>query len=383
MKILHTADWHLGRTLHHNDLIKEQEFVLKQIISIIETEKPDVLIIAGDIYDRSVPPASAVTLLNDTIIAITELGVPIIAIAGNHDSSERLDYVQQLLSRQSFHIFGSCKREIPKVVLEDNLGKVHFYCVPYITPDEARKTFEDNSIRSHEDVMKAIINEIMLSHPKNERSVMIGHCFVAGGIETDSERKIMSVGGSELISAAVFAPFDYVALGHLHRQHSHLGGKVHYSGSIYKYSVSESEHQKSVSIFDLTDKGIENHRVIELIPQQNVLRVSGRVIDKKFHLSEKSVIPQENDFLEVKLENESLVTNAMKIIQNDYKNTISLRYAQAFHKGSQNTVTSEELKKLDEKELFANFFRKATNRELTDNQKNKLTIAIQKAQDNE
>ena len=383
MKILHTADWHLGRTLHHNDLIKEQEFVLKQIIEIVETQKPDVLIIAGDIYDRSVPPASAVTLLNDTIIAITELSVPIIAIAGNHDSSERLDYVQQLLSRQNFHIFGTFKREIPKVVLEDNLGKVHFYCVPYITPEEARYMFEDSSIKSHEEAMKAIINEIMLSHPKNERSVLIGHCFVAGGLETDSERKIMSIGGSELINASVFEVFDYVALGHLHRMHSHLGGKVHYSGSIYKYSVSESEHQKTVSMFDLTDKGIENFAVIDLVPQKNVLRVSGRIEDKKFYLSEKSVIPQKNDFLEVKLENESLVTNAMNIIQSDYVNTISLRYAQSFHKNSQNAVTSEELKKLDEKELFANFFRKAVNRELTDNQRNLLTIAIQKAQENE
>ena len=136
-------------------------------------------------------------------------------------------------------------------------------------------------------------------------------------------------------------------------------------------------------MLDLTDKGIENFTIIDLIPQKNILRVSGRITDKKFHLSEKSVIPQKNDFLEVKLENESLVTNAMTIIQNDYINTISLRYAQSFHKNSQNAVTSEELKKLDEKELFANFFKKAVNRELTDNQQKSLTIAIQKAQDNE
>jgi DNA repair protein SbcD/Mre11 len=381
MKILHTADWHLGRTLHYQDLIEEQRFVLAQIIHIIAQHKPDVLLLAGDIYDRSVPPATAVKLLNDTIISITELGVPIIAIAGNHDSSERLDYVQELLKRQYFHIFGTFKVPVPKVVLEDSLGKVHFYCIPYINPEEARHIFKNEDLKSHEDAMQAIVNEIVASHPANERSVLMGHCFVAGGEETESERKIMSVGGSEQINPNIFAPFDYVALGHLHRRQSFLNKKVHYSGSIYKYSVAESSHEKSVSLFDLTEKGIENFQMIDLVLQKNVLKISGRIENRKFVLSKNSKIPNKNDYLEVRLENESLITNEMNIIKEEYPNAISLVNTYRNQNNHKNSVTSEQLEKLDEKELFTNFFKKNTNKELSQNQKNILRMAIEKAQE--
>ena len=277
MKILHTADWHLGRTFKGYSLLDEQKIVLDQLVELIRTHKPDVLLIAGDIYDRTVPPAEAVAVFNEIIAEIVlNQETSIIAIAGNHDSAERLNYAQGILGRQNFHIFGSFQLPVPEVVLTDISGKVHFYCVPYIEPEQMRSLLPERVFKSHQEVMEFIISQILEGHPEGDRAVFVGHSFITGGSVSESERQLVSVGGSECISADLFAPFHYSALGHLHARQSFLNGKVHYSGSVFKYSFSEVSHEKSVTLLEINGRGEVKSQFLPLVPRNDVLRVHGK-----------------------------------------------------------------------------------------------------------
>jgi len=381
MKILHTADWHLGRSFNNFDLLAEQQFILSKFIEIVKETKPDVVIIAGDIYDRSVPPASAVTLFSKTIIEIIDLNIPVIAIAGNHDSAERIDYVQNLLGRQNFHIFGTLKIPVSKIILEDKHGKVHFYCVPYTEPEQAKFIFDHQHLHSHEDAMRHIIDEIFNDHPQNERSVLIGHSFVNGGESSESERIIINVGGSENISASVFGQFDYVALGHLHRPQFFLDKKVQYAGSPLKYSLSESLHRKSVVMVELEEKGVNHYKTIFLAPRKEVHRVKGHIENGRFFLDELGDIkPSKEDFLEVTLTNESLVLNAMHIIQKDYPNVLHIVPENIVIPGNRAFNTSN-VKQLSEEQLFEDFYNNITGIKLDIKKRKYLLEAIRIAQE--
>ena len=379
MKILHTADWHLGRSFNNFDLLAEQQFILLKFIEIVKEIKPDVVIIAGDIYDRSVPPAAAVTLFSNTIIEIIDLNIPVIAIAGNHDSAERIDYVQHLLGRQNFHIFGTLKIPVSKIILEDDHGKIHFYCVPYTEPEQAKIIFDNTDIRSHQHTMEFIISDILDSHPPEDRSVLIGHSFVSGGESSESERMIINVGGSENIDAKVFEKFNYVALGHLHRPQKFNAGKIHYSGSPLKYSFSEAEHEKSVTLVEINHNGDVLLKTISITPQKNVLRIKGRIENDHFILSEKNkIIPAKEDFLEITLENEGIVLNAMHIIQKDYPNTLALRLNNPIYNSSRPYHT-DNIQSISELELFESFYTQITGIDLDETKKDFLQQAIDTA----
>ncbi len=244
MKILHTADWHLGKYLNSQSLLEDQKFILRQLLELIRKENPDVVLIAGDLYDRSVPPAEAVTLFDDTIHKIiSEYRTPIIAIAGNHDSADRVHCYSNLLEKQGFYIRGKLQFPVKPIILNDEHGPVHFYPVPYTEPERLRYLVNDSKIRTHEDVMKYVTSEIHENLPKNVRTICIAHAFITGGEPSESER-MLTVGGAETVSAQLFDGFSYTALGHLHRPQQFLDGKVSYSGSPLKYSFSEADNSK-------------------------------------------------------------------------------------------------------------------------------------------
>jgi exonuclease SbcD len=384
MKILHTADWHLGRTFKGYPLLNEQRYVLEQIVELIRLHKPDVLLIAGDVYDRSVPPAEAVALFNEIIAEIVlNQETSIIAIAGNHDSAERLNYAQGILGRQNFHIFGSFQLPVPKVVLADIFGKVHFYCVPYIEPEQMRQLVPDQTFKTHQEVMQYIVDEITAQHPEGERAVFVGHSFIIGGEVSESERQIVSVGGSECIAAELFAPFHYTALGHLHARQSFLNGKVRYSGSVFKYSFSEVLHEKSVTLLNMDGNGDCKFEFLPLIPQNDVLRVKGRIIENKFVLSdENKVQPKDSDFLEVLLENDEIVLNAMQIVQKKFPNTLSLPINRTYF-SQKSTPALETFQQITEIELFRDFYKKINGKELDPDKESFLKEAIKQAKADE
>jgi exonuclease SbcD len=366
MKILHTADWHLGRYLHNFPLIDEQRFILEQVMQIVREEQPDVVIIAGDVYDRSVPPAEAVTLFDQTIKTIVgELGTKVIAIAGNHDSPERIHCHSSLLSLGGFYVYGQHDVSFQPIVLKDEFGEVNFYPVPFIEPDHARYLSSNPDIKTHDDVWQWICDEIQKQESFKNRSVMIAHLFAAGGEVCESERAL-SVGGADQVSVGKFDIFNYTALGHLHCPQEFLKGKVAYSGSLLKYSLSEVSHPKSVSIVEIDGGGLLKTFKKPLIARKDVRTVNGKIDGRNFELlkDEKSDEPRREDYLHVLLENEEIVLNPMSLIQKTYPNTLKIEFPNRPAIISSARFNAESVAEMSPVELFSAFYETLTEKPL-------------------
>ena len=251
VKIIHTADWHLGKLVHGVYMTEQQRAVLNQFIELIAEEKPDAVIIAGDLYDRSVPPTEAVELLEETLFKINvELETPVLAISGNHDSAERLSFGSSWYRHSNLYINGKIEQSFEPI----RLNGVNFYLVPFAEPGIVREFFDDQSIQSHDEAMRRVVAEIETVLDPNEPNILVGHAFVLGGKTSESERTL-SVGGSGCVSADCFSPFAYTALGHLHSPDAIRHDTIRYAGSLLKYSFSEVNHRKSVSIIEMDENG--------------------------------------------------------------------------------------------------------------------------------
>lgn len=261
MKIFHTADWHLGKVLQGVSLIEEQRFVLKQFTDAVEKEKPDVVILAGDLYDRSVPPAEAVSLLDEVLWKLTvDYNTPVLAIAGNHDSPARLQFGSRLMEANGLHLVGKPTDEGngTTVQIEDEDGPVQFHLIPFVDPSVIRNLSGNDSIDSHHRAMESIISAYGELDPSS-RHVAIAHAFITPGGEpeentSDSERPL-AIGGAEYVASDLFRTFNYTALGHLHQAHFVGDETIRYSGSPMKYSISEERHQKGFLVVTLDKSG--------------------------------------------------------------------------------------------------------------------------------
>ena len=286
MKIFHTGDWHIGKSVNGFYMTEDQEFIMEQFYDAIEKEKPDVVLIAGDLYDRSVPPVQAVELLNKVLGKIVrELKTPVIALAGNHDSNERIDFVSELLRDSGLYISGSLRKEIDKITIEDEHGPVNFYPIPYADPPIVRDLFEDESIKNHDDAMKKTISSISCIN-KEERNIAIAHGYVtyiknddevAVDLEESDSEKPLSIGGTEHINAAYFDPFNYTALGHLHGPQKVGSDKIRYSGSLLKYSFSETKQRKGITIVNLNQNGEVEIDFREFKPRRDFRIITGEL----------------------------------------------------------------------------------------------------------
>lgn len=383
MKILHTADWHLGKIFKNFSLIEDQKQVLEQVIHLVASQKPDVVIIAGDLYDKATPPAQAIQLLNDTLAKlIIELKIPVIAIAGNHDQAEKIDYCSTILQQQGLYIFGSLPEKIPQIVLRDAYGEVFFYPFPFLTPEEMQywvdtHTVDKRNIQTFQEVFDYFIEQVQKIHPVGKRSVLIAHPFVSGGSESESERDLV-VGGSGVVEARSLTFFDYVALGHLHQPQQFLEGKVRYAGSLLKYSFSEVKHTKGVLLVEMDAQGKLQTEPIALNPLRDVQLVEGVIENDTFRLHGEEAAIGQNDLLKVKLLNNQPVANAMAIVQRKYRYAAALEWnwqppeSYRWHKAQPQSV-----KKVDTIQLFESFFTEMQTQELTDQQKNILHKLIQ------
>ncbi|MFC5529387.1 exonuclease SbcCD subunit D [Cohnella yongneupensis] len=260
MKFIHTADWHLGKLVQGVYMTEDQRFVLRQLIDEVERERPDAVIIAGDLYDRAVPPTEAVELLDELFAElVVGLGVPVLAISGNHDSPDRLAFGTRIMEARGLHLVGQLGAEIKPVVLSDGDGEVHFHLVPYADPAQVRFAYGDEAIRTHDEAMKAIVDRIEERMDKQARHVFVGHAFVTPGAtpqdNTSQSERPLSVGGAEHVHAEYYRSFQYTALGHLHQAH-HVGDeRVRYAGSPLKYSISEEHHRKGYYVVELDGDG--------------------------------------------------------------------------------------------------------------------------------
>jgi exonuclease SbcD len=345
MKIIHTADWHLGKIIYSNYMTEDQKYILNKFINYLQQNKPNVLIIAGDLYDRAVPPSEAVNLLNKTLSKIVlEMKIPTLIISGNHDSSERLEFLNGILSGMNLHIEGTLKKEVKKVTFSDNYGPVNFYLLPYVEFQKAKDIFEIN-FENKTQALKHYIDNLDLN--EKERNILISHEYILGGEESESERPL-SIGGSEFVDYSVFEIFDYVALGHLHRPQKFKNEKINYSGSLLKYSFSESNHKKGMNLVEIKEKGNIDIQKIPFETERDMKVMKGMFdeIMKK---------ESTDDYLHIVLENEKPVYDAINKLRSKFPNVLSLDFPNL--KTNDDIKTSDKnIKDISPVELFESFY---------------------------
>jgi DNA repair protein SbcD/Mre11 len=356
LKFLHTADWHLGRQFHNVSLLEDQALILEQLVDLARKQKVDAVVIAGDVYDRAIPPADAVALLNDTLEQMVIMSkIPVIMIAGNHDSPERLSFGAKLLAEQGFHVFGPLDSTNDSVVLSDEYGEVHFCAFPYAEPSQIRLHLQNDELSSHNVALSALVENTRTHLPKKSRSVAIGHCWVTGGQISDSERPI-SVGGASDVERNCFSGFSYTALGHLHQPQS-AGKNIQYSGSLLKYSFSEVSHKKSVSIVELDELGQAEVDRVELTPHRDVRIIEGKIKDL---LAGPPRGESADDYLLVRLTDRHAILDAVGKLRQVYPNVLHLERPGLLVGGSHQTRNLDHRNR-SEFDLFKDFFAELTN----------------------
>jgi DNA repair protein SbcD/Mre11 len=373
MKFIHTADWHLGKLVHGVYMTQNQREVLQQFIEVVAEEKPDAVVIAGDLYDRSVPPTDAVELLDEILYKINvELKTPVVAIAGNHDSAERLSFGSSWYKHSQFYLTGKLSNQFEPV----RVNGVNFYMVPYAEPGVVRQLLGDNSIHSHQEAMKALIGKMEESLNPNEPNVLVGHAFVLGGQTSDSER-VLSVGGSGCVGAELFEPFSYTALGHLHSPDAIKHDKVKYSGSLLKYSFSEAKQRKSISIIEMDDKGNFSHRYRSLTPTYDMRELEGHLeelLDPQFYEKERT-----HDYLKITLLDEGALIDPINKLRQVYPNVLHLeRKLDMTDLKKKQSVQANRSEKKSEIELFEQFYTEMTSSEFSSLKKEAMVEIVEK-----
>ena len=376
VKFLHTADWHIGRKLQGKDLLEDQQYVMNNLISKIDETKPDFLIIAGDLYDRSVPSKEATTLLQELLVKINiECNIPIFAISGNHDSRERLAIGEAWFSKHKFYLHTRLDQAFDKITIEDT----DIYLLPYFEPFEAREHFEDATLTTHNSATKRVIDEIYKNIDMSKTNILVAHTFVSGGLETDSEREI-SVGTVENIAVEIFEKFDYVALGHLHNPNAIKEERIKYSGSPMAYSFSEATQTKGMRLVELT-KEIFTEEFISLEQKRKLHNIS-TTYEEVFTKVFQQNFDCKNDYFSMELSGMEGVTDPLPRIKEYYPNTLILKQKRNNNSDSEIKFDKEMLTK-SPLELIEGFYNEQTGSELTVGQKRVLVNIIDKVNQDE
>ena len=376
VKFLHTADWHIGRKLQGKDLLEDQQYVMNNLISKIDETKPDFLIIAGDLYDRSVPSKEATTLLQELLVKINiECNIPIFAISGNHDSRERLAIGEAWFSKHKFYLHTRLNQAFDKITIEDT----DIYLLPYFEPFEAREYFEDDTLTTHNSATKRVIDEIYKNIDMSKTNILIAHTFVSGGLETDSEREI-SVGTVENVAVEIFEKFDYVALGHLHNPNAIKEERIKYSGSPMAYSFSEATQTKGMRLVELT-KEVFTEEFISLEQKRKLHNIS-TTYEEVFTKVFQQNFDCKNDYFSMELSGMEGVTDPLPRIKEYYPNTLILKQKRNNNSDSEINFDKEMFTK-SPLELIEGFYNEQTGSELTVGQKRVLVNIIDKVNQDE
>ncbi|MFR1776587.1 MAG: exonuclease SbcCD subunit D [Clostridia bacterium] len=370
MKILHLADLHFGKILQEQSLIEDQEYILKEIINIIKEKEIKALLISGDIYDRSVPPTEAVNLLDNFLkILIKDLKIKVFIISGNHDSKDRLGFGNKIFEDEGLYIESKYNGRLKKVRLEDEYGPLNIYMLPFIKPVEVKKFFEDDLENNYDLAINKIIEKEEID--ESERNIIMVHQFVtAGNVKPErTESEVLSLGGIENVDVSNFKSFDYVAIGHVHRPQKIGRDTARYAGTILKYSFSEINHNKSIPIIDIKEKGNITINLLPLKPLRDMREIKGPI---------EELIKEENykegnleDYIKAIITNEEPVYDAIGKIKKIYPNTLKLEIqnSKTINKNEEQNINLEELKKKSELELFSDFYKLQNNLDLNEEQK--------------
>lgn len=363
MKLIHLSDLHIGKRVNEISMIEDQAYILQQILGIIDNENADAVLIAGDVYDKSVPSAEAVTLFDDFLCQLARRSLPVLIISGNHDSPERLAFGNRLLENSGIHISPVYNGEITPITLADRHGEVLFWLLPFVKPAHVRRYYPDEGIDSYTDAIRVAVEKMDID--KAARNVLLTHQFVTGAATCESEE--ISVGGTDNVDASVFADFDYVALGHIHGPQNIGSECVRYCGTPLKYSFSEANHKKSVTVVELGEKGDLRIRTIPLSPRHDLREIRGTYQDltAKCNYNGTAV----DDYLHIILTDEEDVPEAMNRLRVIYPNLMKLTYDNARTRSNNLIDAVEDLQRKSPLDLLGELYELQNNQPMNEVQR--------------
>lgn len=373
MRFLHISDLHLGKRVNGFSMIEDQEYILREILQIARQEKIDGMLIAGDVYDKSVPCAEAVSLLDDFLTRAAALGVAVYLISGNHDSAQRLAFGGRIL-RESEKIFLSpvFDGKVEPIRMLDVYGPVNVWLLPFVKPATVRPYFPDVQMENYNDAFRAVLES--LSIDQRERNILVAHQFVTGASRCESEE--VSVGGMDNVDASLMEGFDYVALGHIHGP-QHIGQEsIRYCGTPLKYSFSEEKHQKSVTVVDLQEKGDVEIKTIPLRPLRDMRKIRGTY--DEVTLREFYENTNVRDYLQITLTDEEDIPNVMERLRVIYPNLMKLEYDNKRTRENQTVEGAEEVEKISPLQHFAAFYEMQNNQQMSEEQSQFMESLIEK-----
>lgn len=382
MKFLHTSDWHIGRQLHNQSLIDDQAFALDCIVDLAIEHDVDAVVVAGDIYDRAIPPVQAVELLNRILNRlVTELGIPVLMIAGNHDSHARLGFAASHMSSNGLYIQGPLTQKIEPIIINAKDGvSAAFFLVPYTEPLVLKNLYKEEEqgnesvehITSHQDAMQFILDGIKSHDVSNLPTVVVSHCFIDGGEESESERPL-SMGGADRISPTLFSDFAYTALGHLHGPQFKGSNNIRYSGSLLKYSFSEVRQKKSVTLVSLDQQGQADISLLALKPRRDARIIEG-FLDQIVIAAANDTNPQ--DYIMVRLLDKHAILDPISKLRAVYPNILHLERTGLMSERDHVALDPAQLQQ-SEMDMFRSFFEQVTGDELNDAQQKVATQVLE------
>lgn len=372
MKIMHLSDLHIGKKVNEYSMLQDQIYILKEILRIIDNEKVETVIIAGDVYDRSLPPNEALELFDEFLYQLSGRNVNVFVISGNHDSPERISYGGRMMTENKIFLSPVYDGNVKPISLNDDYGEVNFYLLPFVRPADIRRYFPDENIENYTDAVKVAIDNMNVDF--SERNILVTHQFVTGAELSESEDII--VGGTDNVSGEVFDGFDYVALGHIHREQTVGKDNIRYCGTPLKYSFSEAKNIKSVTILDFNDKGNIEYSKIPLTPLRDMREIRGTYYELTLKSSYESTNTE--DYLHITLTDEEDIPDAIGKLRSIYPNIMKLDYDNLRTRGSGTVDAIENIESKSPFELFADLFKQQNNQEMSEEQEEIMRNLIDK-----
>jgi len=371
VKLFHLSDLHLGKRVNEFSMIEDQKYILKEILTRVNEEKPDGILIAGDVYDRSVPTEDAMKLWDEFLISLAEKKVPVFAISGNHDSAIRFSDHGPLVDVTGIHLSPVYDGNAKHFTLTDEFGEVNFYLLPFIKPATVRNVFPDEEISDYTDACRVAIEHMEVD--ENKRNVILAHQFVTGAVRCESEEVV--VGGLDNVDASVFDAFDYVALGHIHGKQKIGREEVRYCGTPLKYSFSEKDHEKSITVVELLKKDEVKISEIPLVPRRDLREIKGSYAD--LTLKENYENTNTEDYIHAVLTDENDVIDAIGKLRVIYPNLMKLSYDNKRTREQRVVTDATDVEQKTPLELFAEFYEKQNNSEMSSEQAAFVTECIE------
>ena len=372
MKIMHLSDLHIGKKVNEYSMLQDQIYILKEILRIIDNEKVETVIIAGDVYDRSLPPNEALELFDEFLYQLSGRNVNVFVISGNHDSPERISYGGRMMTENKIFLSPVYDGNVKPITLNDDYGEVIFYLLPFVRPADIRRYFPDENIENYTDAVKVAIDNMNVDF--SERNILVTHQFVTGAELSESEDII--VGGTDNVSGEVFDGFDYVALGHIHREQTVGKDNIRYCGTPLKYSFSEAKNIKSVTILDFNDKGNIEYSKIPLTPFRDMREIRGNYYELTLKSSYESTNTE--DYLHITLTDEEDIPDAIGKLRSIYPNIMKLDYDNLRTRGSGTVDAIENIESKSPFELFADLFKQQNNQDMSEEQEEIMRNLIDK-----